>query len=285
MSYTKPQSLNNVPGGDTVKSAIVDKLDVNATQIVADLNTHEARSEIHGATGAIVGTTNTQTLTNKTLTTPTIANFTNATHDHSTTAEGGTLTGLDSSFLVSGRALWLYENTAPTGWTIVAACVDSLLAVKGGSVAFNGTGGSMVGTWTPTGHTHSVEAHTHGLGSHAHTGPSHTHTGPSHTHTGPSHIHTVTLSAPDALSQVDTPETGIKVYVPAITHAHGTTVSYSGTGETGSGGTGNTGAGGTGNTGAASGNTDASSTITSGSGAEAATYRPYASLGIIVEKD
>jgi hypothetical protein len=35
----------------------------------------------------------TQTLTNKTLTTPTIASFTNATHDHSNAAGGGTLSG------------------------------------------------------------------------------------------------------------------------------------------------------------------------------------------------
>lgn len=70
--YTKPQTLDASPSGDTVKTAIVSKVDVNATQIVADLNTHEALTATHGASGAIVGTTNTQTLTNKTLTAPTI---------------------------------------------------------------------------------------------------------------------------------------------------------------------------------------------------------------------
>jgi hypothetical protein len=45
---------------------------------------------IHGVgAGAIVGTTLTQTLTNKTLTTPTIGDFTNATHDHADAAGGG----------------------------------------------------------------------------------------------------------------------------------------------------------------------------------------------------
>ena len=39
-----------------------------------------------------VTTTDTQTLSNKTLTTPTIASFTNATHDHTNAAGGGTLT-------------------------------------------------------------------------------------------------------------------------------------------------------------------------------------------------
>ena len=72
MAYTKPQTLDASPSGDTVKTAIVSKLDVNAAQIVSDLNTHEALTETHGATGAVVGTTNTQTLTNKTLTAPTL---------------------------------------------------------------------------------------------------------------------------------------------------------------------------------------------------------------------
>lgn len=42
-------------------------------------------------TGDLVGTTDIQTLTNKTLTTPTIASFVNATHNHEAAAGGGTL--------------------------------------------------------------------------------------------------------------------------------------------------------------------------------------------------
>jgi len=41
--------------------------------------------------GTVVGTTDTQTLTNKTLTTPVIGSLTNAQHDHSNGSNGGTL--------------------------------------------------------------------------------------------------------------------------------------------------------------------------------------------------
>jgi hypothetical protein len=55
---------------DGVTSAIQTQLDAKATG--SDLTTHTGATIAHGATGAVVGTTNTQTLTNKTLTSPVI---------------------------------------------------------------------------------------------------------------------------------------------------------------------------------------------------------------------
>jgi hypothetical protein len=59
--------LNYVDG---VTSAIQTQLNNKAA--ASDLTTHTGATEAHGATGAVVGTTNTQTLTNKTLTSPTL---------------------------------------------------------------------------------------------------------------------------------------------------------------------------------------------------------------------
>lgn len=70
---------------------------------------------------------------------------------------------------VAGTKMYFYQNTAPTGWTIDATCADSLLAVKGGSQAYNVLGGNRAGTWTTPSHTLTtaeIPSHSHPMNRH-----------------------------------------------------------------------------------------------------------------------
>lgn len=57
--------------------------------------------------------------------------------------------------------LWIYANTAPTGWNIISGTTDALIACKGGSNAYNTTGGQQRGTWTQPNHNHTGTNHNH----------------------------------------------------------------------------------------------------------------------------
>jgi hypothetical protein len=63
----------------------------------------------------------TDTLTNKTLTAPVIADFSNANHDHLDADDGGTLTIAALSNLAAGIAAWL---AAPSSANLIAAVTD-----------------------------------------------------------------------------------------------------------------------------------------------------------------
>ncbi len=67
--------------------------------------------------------------------------------------------------------MWVYVNAAGDGWVVDSGVTDTILAIKGGSDAYNVSGGAAGGTWTQPNHTHTGPSHTHGvtgIGSHNH---------------------------------------------------------------------------------------------------------------------
>jgi len=70
-----------------------------------------------------------------------------------------------NNFFATGRTLLLYENTAPTGWTIQNTLDDKLVYVTKGSAAGGQTGGTVhsSGTWQQPNHTLTIsEMPSHG---------------------------------------------------------------------------------------------------------------------------
>ncbi len=178
-----------------------------------------------------------------------------------------------------GSKMWFYQNVAPSGWVLDATPADALLAVRGGSGAYSGDGGTQAGTWTQPGHTHTGPSHTHtfsGAGSHTHTTGDVTLTAaqsgvPAHDHTFYAQVVDLILGD-DPTIHWNTPGAGTSRAYRVTTspfagraasqaHNHGATGAATVSGTTGSSGTGATGSSGT-----------------------AATWRPLAQLGIICKK-
>jgi hypothetical protein len=71
-----------------------------------------------------------------------------------------------SKGIESGTEVWFHQDIAPTGWTIESGLFDRLLAVKGGTQAYNVNGGNPGGTWTQPNHTHGMAGHVHSTRGH-----------------------------------------------------------------------------------------------------------------------
>lgn len=175
----------------------------------------------------------------------------------------------------TGLTIWIYNPSGeiPTGWSAKAGPADCLLAVAGGAQAYNVAGENLAGSWTPTGHTH--------------TGPSHTHTTPdiAHTHTTPAHA----LTSAELPSHAHTEKyyalySGVGLGSDGAFQGYGVAASIT---TTSSGLTGSNNAHAHGNTGSAgsAGVTGAEGTGATGSSTDPSTDRPYAAVGLLIERD
>jgi hypothetical protein len=87
--------------------------------------------------------------------------------------------GVEGELFAAGTVMWFFQDAAPSGWTVLSGAGDGLLAVKGGSNAYNVSGGTAgAGTWTQPTHLHTtgdftltithLPSHYHALTNHTH---------------------------------------------------------------------------------------------------------------------
>ena len=107
------------PSSHTVKTYI----DTLIAAGGSDLSDHEALSAAHGATGAVVGTTNSQTLTNKTLTSPIINTQVTGTAIETGDAPSDTTTVVSSSHTVKTYVDTKVAKATYTAYSTVVANV------------------------------------------------------------------------------------------------------------------------------------------------------------------
>lgn len=137
------QTISPGTSGQFLKSAGTSALASFAAIQLSDLSDSSSVATLNGV----------QSLANKTLTTPTIASFTNATHNHTNAAGGGQLnptTALTTTGTPSASTYLRGDNTWAT-ITTGDASTNTATSVDGEVTLFSGTGGKTLKRATGTG--------------------------------------------------------------------------------------------------------------------------------------
>jgi hypothetical protein len=144
---------SNAAGGGTVSHASLSSIGTNTH---AQVDTHIAATEAHGATGAVVGTTNVQTLTDKTLTSPVINTPTLTVNDNALTVQDGGDTTKKMQFQLSGitasntRTLTVPDSDGTLALLGLAQTFSALKTFSAGLTFGNETLANYdEGTWSP----------------------------------------------------------------------------------------------------------------------------------------
>jgi hypothetical protein len=139
-----------------------------------------AVDEVQAVSGDLVGTSDAQTITNKVID-PSLntidgdkldidwnpSNYTplsSISEADDVDDLAAHLKGIDVAlgfFGANTNILWVYKNTAMSGWAVKADVTDVVLAVKGGSEDYDVDGGNVAGSWTLGGLSGSSNNDTH----------------------------------------------------------------------------------------------------------------------------
>jgi hypothetical protein len=125
----------------------LDDAELDLSDLRSDFDLHEAATAAHGATGAVVGTTNSQTLTNKTLTSPVI----NGTVSGDAFLDEDNLASNSATKMASQQSIKAYQdninfNLLKTDDSNFEVTIGSWAVYNDGGAYVDGTGGTPTAT-------------------------------------------------------------------------------------------------------------------------------------------